>query len=68
MGGSKSVDFPSRFYTKMTTTNIYHEKQTDEETYQMLKKNKGKGGLMNADEWKKLRIIELNKEGKKWTK
>ena len=46
---------------------VKHKEQTDEETYQMLKKNKDKD-LMNAEEWKKKRLSQLKKEGKQWSK
>lgn len=38
---------------------------TDEETYQHLKDN---DDLMNAEEWKKLRLVELKRIGLNWSK
>lgn len=46
---------------------VKHRKQTDEETYQMLKRKKDKD-LMDAEQWKRLRLKQLKKEGKKWSK
>jgi len=40
---------------------------TDEEEYQMLKKDK-LGLFMGAEEWKKERLNELKKEGSIWSK
>lgn len=47
--------------------NVIHKEMTDEEIYQNLKKVDDKSPFMNADEWKKLRKIQLKKEGKKWS-
>jgi hypothetical protein len=44
-----------------------HEEMTDEEVYQMLKENCNPN-YMDADEWKKLRLIQLKKDGKSWSK
>lgn len=41
--------------------------RTDEETYQYLK-GIDNPNIMGADEWKRRRKIELNKEGKVWSK
>lgn len=49
------------------TIRMMHEEQTDEEEYQMLKKNKEDKNLMDAEEWKKNRLIQLKKEGKVWS-
>lgn len=50
--------------------NMIHKKMTDEQQYQNLKKyNREQPGLfMDADEWKRLRLIQLSKEGKIWSK
>lgn len=47
--------------------NARNVKMTDEETYQMIKKDKS-GLFMDADEWKKSRLKFLKKEGRKWSK
>jgi len=47
--------------------NVIHKKMIDEEIYQLLKKQK-LSIFMKADKWKKLRLIELKKEGKNWSK
>ena len=45
------------------------EEQTDEETYQILKKwhKENPQEFMNPKKWKKLRLIQLKKEGKTWS-
>jgi len=48
-------------------TNVLNEKKTDEEVYQMLKENRNED-FMDADEWKKLRLIELSKNGEVWSR
>jgi len=48
--------------------NLKHNSSlTDEEEYQMLKKDK-LGLFMGAEEWKKERLNELKKEGSIWSK
>ena len=47
--------------------NLFHKKQTDERTYQILKKNKDET-FMDAEKWKKKRLIQLKKEGILWNK
>jgi len=43
--------------------------QTDQEVYKMLKENyKKNNDLMNPEEWKKLRLKQLKKEGKNWSR
>jgi hypothetical protein len=41
---------------------------TDEETYLTLKELEEQGLIpyLNTEEWKKLRLIQLKKEGKAW--
>lgn len=46
---------------------LIHKDITDEEVYQFLKKAKNKS-LMNAEEWKKLRLKELKRLGLNWAK
>ena len=46
---------------------IMRKGMTDEEMYQQLKHNT-LPGLMDAEEWKGLRLIQLNKEGRIWSK
>lgn len=46
---------------------VVFKDQTDEEVYQQLKKS-SLDSLMDAEEWKKLRIIELKRKGKVWSK
>jgi len=41
---------------------------TDEETYQWLKRQSPNSPCMNADAWKILRLEQLRKEGKQWSK
>jgi hypothetical protein len=50
--------------------NIIHKKQTDEEAYENVKKlhNQYPDIFMNPEEWKKLRLVEIRKEGKVWSK
>lgn len=50
--------------------NIIHKKQTDEEAYENIKKlhKNIPDVFMNPDEWKKLRLVEIRKEGKVWSK
>ena len=49
---------------------INHKKQTDEEQYKEIKKlNKQNPDVfMNADEWKRKRLIEIKKSGLRWSK
>jgi hypothetical protein len=48
--------------------NVNHKEKTDEETYLSLKKIKNSSDFMDAEKWKKLRLIQLKKEGKNWSK
>ena len=50
--------------------NIIHKEQTDEETYENIKKlhKQYPDVFMNSKEWKKLRLVEIRKEGKVWSK
>lgn len=52
----------------MEIINVTHKEMTDEETYQNLRKLKGQDGFMNAKTWKLKRLIQLKKEGKKWSR
>jgi len=52
----------------MTEIDLSHKEMTDEEIFQLLKKYKHKPDLMDAKLWKKLRLKQLKKEGKKWSK
>ena len=45
-----------------------HKSMTDEEVYQHLKNNKDNKSFMDADEWKALRLVQLGKEGRVWSR
>jgi hypothetical protein len=51
------------------TINVFHKELTDEEAYKNIKKiSKQSDSFMNPEEWKNLRLIELKREGKVWSK
>lgn len=54
-------------YLKNKMDIAMHKEMTDEETYQMLKSDRD-SDMMDADEWKNLRLIELNRRGKSWSR
>ena len=49
---------------------LYHKSLTDEEQYKNIKEwNKTSPGVfMDADEWKRRRLLQLSKEGRIWSK
>ena len=53
-----------------TEFNLIHKKQTDKKAYENAKKlhKKYPNVFMNPKEWKRLRLIEIKKEGKVWSK
>ena len=55
---------------KMKTINMSHKEQTDEESYQNIKKmyKKHPNVIMKPHVWKKTRLKILKKEGKLWSK
>jgi len=56
--------------TEEMEINVIHKKQTDEEDYENVKKlhKQYPDIFMNHNEWKRLRLIEIKKEGKVWSK
>lgn len=54
-------------YMNTTHINVECMSMTDEDIYKNLK-NHPSIELMNAEKWKRLREIELRKEGKAWSR
>jgi hypothetical protein len=51
------------------TINIFHKELTDGEAYKNIKRiYKQSNSFMNPTKWKNLRLIELKREGKVWSK